>query len=516
MHVGSSNLLHQLETQANELTGLSSTSSSKYDDFKKWLHDRFEAAPAVCFLSDPSKQWAARVGQALVAMPRLLVLLVHGESKVELPHRLEGIHRYATGLHATIVLTGSEGAWKYSLLTGSPGHALYEQLAVGLRTATDGPAPPGAEDKGGEAPPPNPPGVATIRPAEFLALESTDQADLVWRYLIGTGARDVDEAIREVAHQLRDDARATFERLRRDGPLYSSVERALAACTRRGVLFDRPGRGQVRAVLRDPDDFTRDHWRDCLRRAALDRWVPRNELVRQAATVAVEAYGLDLQRFRTGGRVDSAIRGALNGLIRLGELERNGPQLVRRTQLAKHASARPPEVGKTSVDIEAGVAHNSHGPDGPKADAGTPTLDTRASSLRALVGELPGECEAAFADFLTIELRTVAELGDAVDAHLAEFESAFSRHEFLDLDGAERLAAASHDLLGRWPEMSDSQRRLAQAAILYFIDSDEADDDFRPGGLRTDRAVFSAVEAALATRPEVPSVPVGTAIDTPL
>jgi len=93
------------------------------------------------------------------------------------------------------------------------------------------------------------------------------------------------------------------------------------------------------------------------------------------------------------------------------------------------------------------------------------------------------------------------KLGEAVAAHLAEFERQFDAHPFLDLDGAEDLARQSRALLALWPTFSESHMRLAQAAILYFVESDEVDDDFRIGGLRTDKLVMAAVSRVVLAEP---------------
>jgi hypothetical protein len=42
---------------------------------------------------------------------------------------------------------------------------------------------------------------------------------------------------------------------------------------------------------------------------------------------------------------------------------------------------------------------------------------------------------------------------------------------------------------------------MVQAAILYFVESDEADDDFRIGGLKTDKAIMEAVKRTVLPEP---------------
>lgn len=478
--------------RANRLEGLSTTSSSKYDEFKEWLGTELTVTPAVCFLSEVSKQWTPRVGQALMGMPTLLVLLMGSELPVETAERLATLHHYVTGLHASIVLVGEEGAWSVALVSGTPGRALYDRLSTGVPESVQSTARSAEVDS-------DEPASRSASAGDFMELIPTEQGDLIWSCLIGRGAVEFDEAIRAAANELRDDGMLEFERLRRDGPIYAAVENAIAWCTRRGILFDRPRRGCVRAVLANAGDFKREHWRDCVMKAIGESadWMDRDDLVRSTADMAIETYGLDMQRLRIGGRTDTGIRSAINGLIRTGVLERQGGRLLRRSQgqgsthPPGNVDAPPAEIESTPISAIPSSAVVSEGP-------------LSSSLLRAMVGEVPGEAEAVFMQLVATPLKSTEELHAAVTKHLKDFEDAFEVHEFLDLNGAEKLAAESRRFLELWPTFSAAEKHLAQAAILYFVESEEADDDFRIGGLRTDKLVLEAVKRAVVREPTAP------------
>lgn len=494
----SEGIFDELERRANELDGLSTSSSTKYDDLKAWLQSEFGAPASVCFLSEFTKQWTPRVGQALMGFPRLLILLVQGEVPESAAARLGDLHRYVSGLQASVVLTGTEGAWKVAHVAGPHGRTLRAAPEAEMVKPGDVPSSPieyAHTPSADEASARRRPGGA------FLDLSSMERAEATWRILIGRGEIDVDEAIRTTANALRDEGQLEYERLRRDGPAYASIEEAINWGRRHLDTFDRPRRGTIRAVLRSADDYTREAWRDCVLGAldAFDDWVDRDELVRASAERAIAAYGLEMQRFRTGGHADTGIRSAINGLIRIGQLERDGAQLLRRALGSRRARVAVPNGD--APDAVAQTGDPSHAVTGPAADSEVVESGPSTALLRALVGEIPGECEAMFTSLLASEIWDPERLGEAVAAHLAEFERQFDAHPFLDLDGAEELARQSRALLALWPSFSDAHMRLAQAAILYFVESDEVDDDFRIGGLRTDKLVMAAVSRVVLAEP---------------
>jgi hypothetical protein len=218
-----------------------------------------------------------------------------------------------------------------------------------------------------------------------------------------------------------------------------------------------------------------------------------------------------MQRLRAGGRVDTGIRSAINGLIRMGRIERHGVSLLRRVPEAERradhpAESTPPEseaatdAGQTleqeppSLGLALSPLRARSAP--PQATA---SILTPPEVLLAALGALPTQAEPALLKLLGADLHSPDDLSTRVESHLRDFEQAFRVHEFLDLGGAERLARDCAELLAAWPSLGLDAQRIAQAAILYFVESDEADDDYRIGGLKTDQAIMEAVKRRLAT-----------------
>lgn len=493
----------ELLNRVNEVRGLSTTSSTKYDQFKGWLRDELQIEPAICYLSDFSKQWIARAGQALMGYPQLLVLLVQGDASASVAERLAELHGYVGGLFSTIVFVGDEGAFSVGVVAGRSGVPLFEALASAFPSSL-------AEDVQPDSPQPGPRGstraaVGTAVP--FYEMDAETQAELVWEYLIGEGSLPADEAIGRVAKGLRADGRVEFRRLRTDGELYAAIDAAISYATRRSMLFDRPRRDEVRAILPSAADYSREAWRDCVLGAMnVGEWLDRDEVVRAAARRAVERYGLDIMRLRSGGVVDRGIRGAINGLIRMSLVQRDGPNQIKRVREVARGGSTHEDV---PVSIDAGTELTTSPPDlgqaafAPEAEVSSTPPPLAPEALRSLLGHIPPEAESVLMRLLGEPLRDASALAQQVAAHLREFEDLFEHREFLDLDGAEGLAADCNELLSRWNDLSSEHRVLVQAAALYFIHTDDADDDFGIGGLRTDRAVLAAVRDAI-TAPNAP------------
>jgi hypothetical protein len=164
--------------------------------------------------------------------------------------------------------------------------------------------------------------------AGFLSLPEEDQIGALFEALLGRGALSQDEAVRASAEALRRLRLASFARLRRDGHLYRAIARALAAGVRYGA-FDRPRRGQVRAVLRDPGEYTPRDWRRALLGSLAAGPVPRDQVLHHAARWAAEAMGLQFERLRAGGRVLAGLQAALERASAAGEVEEDRGGKVR-------------------------------------------------------------------------------------------------------------------------------------------------------------------------------------------
>ncbi len=162
--------------------------------------------------------------------------------------------------------------------------------------------------------------------------QASDLRDHLHSALLGHGPLERDAAIRQAASALRDAGTVDYRRLRRDGPLYRSLDAAVDAAVDAGLL-DEPSAGEVRAVLENARDYTPAHWRQVLLACLGDDAVERADAVEASAYWAAENMGLQFQRLRRDGLIFRGLEAALDEAIRNGEVEPVGLSAVRRKLL---------------------------------------------------------------------------------------------------------------------------------------------------------------------------------------
>ena len=122
-----------------------------------------------------------------------------------------------------------------------------------------------------------------------------------------------------------------------------------------------------------------------------------------------------------------------------------------------------------------------------------PTHDIPPPETAAQVGGIPAELQESVDELMAEPALDPSTLLDQVFAHVRAFEQEARVNEFVDLPGAQTLAAQSEALLARFPTMTAPQRALAQAAIRYFVIAENVEDDFDIGGLDDDKRLMNAV-----------------------
>ncbi len=146
-------------------------------------------------------------------------------------------------------------------------------------------------------------------------ISETDRNDVmatIRELFLDGQARQRDEAIHDVARALG---------YRRVG---SSIDEILGndirTAVRRGIL-DNAG-GQFRLLCRTIDQYTRDHLIDILLAAIGPAWWERDD--------AIVAAARHIGFRRTGTAIRAALKSAINGALRRGLLEPDGPTRIRR------------------------------------------------------------------------------------------------------------------------------------------------------------------------------------------
>jgi uncharacterized protein YoaH (UPF0181 family) len=144
----------------------------------------------------------------------------------------------------------------------------------------------------------------------YTDLDEQRQADLVYECIAGHGPIPVEEAIRLVAEELRRVGRADFQRLRRDGPLWKWIDKAIKTAIKFDYV-DRPKRGHVRAFLPDPKQYDPQDWQNVVEASGADGIDDLDEAIRTAADWAKENLGLEFERLRKGGVIWKSLVTAL-------------------------------------------------------------------------------------------------------------------------------------------------------------------------------------------------------------
>jgi len=134
------------------------------------------------------------------------------------------------------------------------------------------------------------------------------------RKVFGDGVeRNRDMALRDIAYALG------YQRL---GPrIREALSADFMAALRRGIVVTAGG--NYRLGFRSFADCPRDGLKDAFESAIGRAWIVREDAIRAFARWA--GFG------RVGEVIDQIARSLINGLIREGRVETNGPELIRRT-----------------------------------------------------------------------------------------------------------------------------------------------------------------------------------------
>jgi plasmid stabilization system protein ParE len=109
------------------------------------------------------------------------------------------------------------------------------------------------------------------------------------------------------------------------------------------------------------------------------------------------------------------------------------------------------------------------------------------------IAGIPVELQQTLTELMREEALDAVTLSAQVDAHLRAFEREYRINEFVELTLARRLTEQAKQLLTRWNFLTPGQKRIAQAAIRYFVLVEDVESDFDIGGLDDDAKVMGAV-----------------------
>lgn len=146
-----------------------------------------------------------------------------------------------------------------------------------------------------------------------MPIDQTDRNEVlatIRELFAGNGGCNRDQAIRVVADALG---------YRRLGPCIGEIlGNDLQTAVRRGIL--QRSKGEYSLLCRDVNEYTRDHRVSMLVAAMGSGWQSRDD----AITAAARYLGYR----RTGRKIAAAFKSAINAALRLGLIERDGPDWI--------------------------------------------------------------------------------------------------------------------------------------------------------------------------------------------
>ncbi|MBI5479920.1 MAG: PilZ domain-containing protein [Deltaproteobacteria bacterium] len=264
----------------------------------------------------------------------------------------------------------------------------------------------------------------------FLEQSEEEQEESVWEYLLGRGPLRKEEAIRIAAAALGADL-PDQAGAKEGSPIWCGVDAAIARAVRH-ERFDRPARMKVRAVSPALDTYTSRLWQMCVLGAISEAPIDEEAAVIVVAYWAREMVGLDMQRFRSDGKVAGAIREVIKAALDANLLERVGRYRLRRTAAGLEAlieefaedAASASELESASpaeVSSDEDLADGDSDGEGEKPAVDEPEADATPTSPVMRVVEEPRELSED-EQLLVIQLPESFDDNDAgwmVERHLA-------------------------------------------------------------------------------------------------
>jgi len=112
-----------------------------------------------------------------------------------------------------------------------------------------------------------------------------------------------------------------------------------------------------------------------------------------------------------------------------------------------------------------------------------------------VLGAAPPAVAALLKQFIEGPFREVLELRRDIRAYVEKLETISKKTEFLDLVLARRVATQCESLLdGLGPDSSKEHRQLIQAAVQYFIENEDEENDIEsPIGFDDDLEVVELI-----------------------
>lgn len=342
--------------------------------------------------------------------------------------------------------------------------------------------------------------------ATFVDLDEEARELALWSTLVGEGTLDLERAIRLAAERLRAQGWLEYQQLRQASENYRTIEECLLSARRRGARFDRPRSGHIRAIAADVTALTAADWRDCVMGGiAGEERIHRSQAIRQAFQYAQEVYGLRMQRLRTEGRPERAIKSAINSCVRQGYLQRDGAAyLIRRAEHGKPLLRGVIDVTERDVPTPSEASPDARAVEAPAAaEPQHEHAPVTVESVAPSTAPAEGAAEGAATSETTAPSEVTAAVTAAVTAEPPSETTAVAAPEGPEEEpGQQRAALLDRKLFElefptrtlNWAE----RKGITTIAELVAFDPDAFAQERNVGRL-TVRQTRAALEEALGT-----------------
>jgi hypothetical protein len=162
---------------------------------------------------------------------------------------------------------------------------------------------------------------AETSPIAHLSL--SEQVAWAFEILFGEGPLGKEEAVRRLVDAFVLLGLANDDAGKRGSPVRQVIDQILDAGVEQG-RFDKPKRGQVRAIRPDPREYSSDDWIMCLTNALDQSPTEREAALRFAAYWAASNTGLAFSRLQRGGAILGGLDAALELALQRGRFVDDG------------------------------------------------------------------------------------------------------------------------------------------------------------------------------------------------
>jgi len=170
-------------------------------------------------------------------------------------------------------------------------------------------------------------GAASDSPITRLGL--VEQVAWAFEVLFGEGPLGKEDAIRRLIEAFVLLGLAGEDSTKRGSAVRGVIEQILETGVEQG-RFDKPKRGQYRAIRPDPREYSSDDWIMCLTNALDQSPTEREAALRFAAYWAASNTGLSFSRLQRGGAILGGLDAALELALQRGRFIDDGNGCVRK------------------------------------------------------------------------------------------------------------------------------------------------------------------------------------------